>query len=273
LIEIAAVLSFLSLQGLKSLVISFIWTFFYGSFANTTASAQHSELEIEHTNPAADAGEAENGSTEMTDTSRNDGNQLTEGQSFWSALDLTVDSAKELFSAFPQVIVETPVLNNPGIRPLSVDEILKVKNPPVIFNIAARPEWNPETRDLATIISSVHISKVRITYSAPPDPEWDRWSWMREYLLTSLISFYNLLTDHAPNTRPPGDYHSMLYHWEHFHNWNLFSGAFVHLLDEWYGNNSFPFPVAVVRRNYSESGGHVYTSGSSSDALFLGRTW
>jgi hypothetical protein len=64
-------LSFLSLQGLKKLVIGFIWTFFYGSFANTTASAQHSDLEIEHTNPAADAGEAENRSTEMTDTSRN----------------------------------------------------------------------------------------------------------------------------------------------------------------------------------------------------------
>ena len=209
----------------------------------------------------------------MTDTSRNDGNQLTGGQFFWFALRLTVESAKELFSALPQVIVETPVLSNPGIRPLSVDEILKVKNPPVIFNIVARPEWNAETRDLATIISSVHIPKPRITYSAPPDPEWDRWSWMRDYLLTSLMEFYNPLTDHATNARPPGGYHSLLHYREQFHDCNLFSGAFVHLLKVWYGSDSFPSPVAVFRRNYGESGSQVQASGSSSDALFLGRTW
>jgi hypothetical protein len=156
-----------------------------------------------------------------------------------------------------------------------VDEILKVKNPPVIFNIAARPEWNAETRDLATIISSVYIPKPRIIYSAPPDPEWDRWSWMREYLLTSLMEFYISLPDHAPNPRPPpGGYHSLLYYRGYFHeDWNLFSGALVHLLEVWYGNDSFPSPVAVFRRKDGESGSLVQASGSSSDALFLGRTW
>jgi hypothetical protein len=87
------------------------------------------------------------------------------------------------------------------------------------------------------------------------------------------MEFYNPLTDHAPNARPPGGYHLLLHHREHFHDWNLFSGAFVHLLEVWYGNDSFPSPVAVFQRNYGESGSQVQASGSSSDALSLGCTW
>ncbi|KAH7312910.1 hypothetical protein BKA65DRAFT_516899 [Rhexocercosporidium sp. MPI-PUGE-AT-0058] len=264
-------LSFLSLQCLQRLVIGLIWTFLYGSFANKTASAHHSEHEIEPTDPAADAGEVENRNTEIRDTSCNeDGNLLTDRQLFWFALRLTAESAEELFSAFPQVIVENPDLHNKGIRKLSVDETLRVNNPPVVFNIAARPEWNAETRNLAPILSLVHIVKSRITYSAP---EWDRWTCMREHLLTSLKELYTPQTDCAPDFRPPGDDALLLHQREHFQYWNLFSGASVHLLELWYGNASFLSPVVVRRRNYGESGSKVQASEKSSDDLFFGRIW
>lgn len=98
---------------------------------------------------------------------------------------------------------------------------------------------------------------------------------MREYLLTSLMEFYISLPDHAPNAQsPPRGDHSLLHHWGHSHkDWNLFSNALVHLLEVWYSNDSFPSPVAVFRREHGESGSLVQASRSSSDSLFLSRTW